>query len=64
MDAANEAVLVVQETAVKEADVVHKIMSALELETEVHRRQRALAEVVTSVRDMGCGKGVTGRVKN
>ena len=64
MDAANEAVLVVQETAVKEADVLHKIMSALELETEVHRRQRALAQVVTSVRVIGCGKCVTSRGKN
>ncbi len=64
MDAVNEAVLVGKETAFKEADTAHKVISALELQTEVHRRQRALAEVVTSVRVMGCGKGVTGRVKN
>ncbi len=64
MDAVNEAVLVGQESAFKEADAAYKVISALELQTEVHRRQRALAEVVTSVRGMGCGKGVTGRVKN
>jgi hypothetical protein len=44
-----EAVITAQETADKEVNAAKAIMFALELETEVHRRQRVFAEVTTTL---------------